>query len=278
MIYMETHSTDPCYNLAFEEYQLTHGPAGDILILWQNRNAVIIGQNQNAREEVDLEYAKATDTAVVRRITGGGAVYHDLGNLNYSLITDVDSAADLSLRSFSEIVSRALHTMGIPSEVSGRNDILIHGKKVSGSAQRIIGSRILHHGCILFKADPDRISRILTPDKLKYDSGSVKSAKSRITCIEEYLPDKITVSDFWNILKDQITDRNPVVYEPDDSELSRIQQLADEKYRTFGWNFGASPGYTVSGKNKYPGGALEFRANVVKGKIRNIQFLGDFMS
>ena len=144
MIYLETGSTDPAYNLAFEEYVLNHRTQGDILILWQNDNAVIVGRNQNASEEIDGGFVAEHGIRVVRRNTGGGAVYHDLGNLNYSFITDAVQDAAAHKNGFSEMVSGALRGLGLDAEVSGRNDILVSGYKISGTAQQVCKGRILH--------------------------------------------------------------------------------------------------------------------------------------
>ena len=148
--YLETGSRDPFYNLAFEEYVLAHRIEGDYLILWQNDNTVVIGRNQNAEEEIDRAFVEAHGVRVVRRTTGGGAVYHDLGNLNYSFITDAGEAENLTMGRFTKPVTSALQGLGLWAEASGRNDILVEGRKVSGTAQRLLNSRILHHGTLLF--------------------------------------------------------------------------------------------------------------------------------
>ena len=152
--YLETGSTDPCYNLAFEEYVLKNRTEGDWLILWQNANTVVVGLNQNTAEEINPEFVTAHNVTVVRRETGGGAVYHDLGNLNYSFITDLGDAASLTIARFTLPVCRALEAMGVHAQTSGRNDITVDGQKVSGVAQRIYRNRILHHGTLLFDSDP----------------------------------------------------------------------------------------------------------------------------
>ena len=144
--YIETGSTNPCFNLAFEEYILKNRREGDWLMLWQNANTVVVGLNQNTAEEINAAFVREHNITVVRRTTGGGAVYHDLGNLNYSFITDLGDAASMSIEQFSRPVCRALAAMGVRAEVSGRNDIMVGGKKVSGVALRIYKDRILHHG------------------------------------------------------------------------------------------------------------------------------------
>ena len=161
--YLETGSTDPAYNLAFEEYILTHRMDGDYLILWQNDNTVVVGQNQNTAAEINRAFVEAHGVHVVRRTTGGGAVYHDLGNLNYSFITD-EEAGSLRLERFTAPVVDALASLGLQAEASGRNDILVEGRKVSGTAQRVYKTRILHHGTLLFDSDPDMVAGALNVD------------------------------------------------------------------------------------------------------------------
>ena len=187
MFYLETGSVDPAYNLAFEEYVLTHRTKGDYLILWQNDQSVIIGQNQNTLEEINEAFVKTHGIRVVRRQTGGGAVYHDLGNLNYSFITDWNDDADIAIRKFTDAVADALKSLGLRAEASGRNDILIDGRKVSGTAQRILGHRILYHGTLLFDTDPEMIAGALHADPAKFTSKSTKSVRSRVGSIRESL-------------------------------------------------------------------------------------------
>ena len=202
--YMETGSIDPAYNLAFEEYVLRNKKEGDFLLLWQNDNAVIIGRNQNTEEEIDKAFVEAHGIKVVRRITGGGAVYHDLGNLNYSFITDCTAFNKDALAAFTEPVAAALRALGAPAQLSGRNDIVIEGKKVSGTAQRIQDGRILHHGTLLFQSDPEMIAGALKADPDKFRSKSTKSVRSRVGNIADYLLSYVSLAYSYNELAGEI--------------------------------------------------------------------------
>ena len=276
--YLETGSTDPAYNLAFEEYVQTHRRNGNYLILWQNKNAVIIGRNQNAEEEINAAFVKMHDIKVIRRNTGGGAVYHDMGNLNYSFITDAGDIAQRSAQLFTAPVVGALRALGMDAEASGRNDILISGRKVSGTAQHIIQGRILHHGTLLFESNPEMIAGALNPDPTKFQSKSVKSVRSRVGNIRSFLPSDMTLQAFWNYLKTALSADGIVPASLTDDELAEIQKLKAEKYDTWDWNFGRSPKFQRKAKNRYAGGALEIHLSVADGYIQDIRIVGDFLS
>jgi lipoate-protein ligase A len=274
MLYFETGSTDPAYNLAFEEYVLTHRTVGDILILWQNDNAVIIGRNQNTAEEINQSFVDAHGIHVVRRNTGGGAVYHDLGNLNYSFITDEGA----SRNAFTQPVVRALCALGMDAEASGRNDILVSGKKVSGTAQQISKGRILHHGTLLFDSDSSMISGALTPDPGKYQSKGVKSVRSRVGNIRAFLQQDMTITAFWAHLKRTLGDAGMVEAQLTAEELAQVEKLKAEKYDTWQWNYGRSPAYDTQVKRRFTGGTLDVRLTVKQGVIAQIKFYGDFLA
>ena len=250
VFYLETGSTDPCYNLAFEQYILEHRTEGD----WLHR------------------------IAVVRRMTGGGAVYHDLGNLNYSFITDAGDAALQNLSRFTEPVCRALGSMGVAAESSGRNDILVDGKKVSGVAQRVHQGRILHHGTLLFDSDRDMIAGALRADPAKFASKSTKSVRSRVGNLKDYLPEGTTIEQFWDALRRELMDEDARPVALPEEDLAQIRDLADSRYRTWEWNYGKSPEYTAQNRKRWPGGTLDVRMNVRRGILRGIRFYGDFMS
>lgn len=277
-VYMETHSTDPAYNLAFEEYVLTHRRDANYLLLWQNDNTVVIGQNQNAEEEINRAYVEEHGIRVVRRTTGGGAVYHDLGNLNYSFITDAGEKDSLAKERFTEPVVCALCALGLQAESSGRNDILVSGKKVSGTAQRLLHGRILHHGTLLFDADPEAVAGALRVDSAKFRSKSVKSVRSRIGNIREYLAADMTMTEMWNYLKKALTDGEYTEETLSDAELEEVTRLRDTKYASWEWTFGKSPKYDMRNKRYWNGGSLEVCAAVSGGRIAQIAFYGDFLS
>ncbi len=278
VLYYETNSTDPCYNLAFEEYLLKNKGEGNILMLWQNANTVVVGLNQNTAEEINPAFTEEHGITVVRRTTGGGAVYHDLGNLNYSFITDLGDAASMSIRQFSQPVCAALASMGVKAEVGGRNDILIEGKKVSGVAQRIYKNRILHHGTLLFASDPAMISGALNVDPSKFASKSTKSVRSRVGNIKDYLPGDMSLQDFWSRLLEELAKDGAVKCTLTAQELDLITAEAEGKYRSWDWTYGKSPAYTMKKRARYPGGQLEVRLLVDKGLIRQAAFSGDYMA
>ena len=272
--YLETGSTDPAYNLAFEEFVLKNAPSGDWLILWQNANAIIVGRNQNALEEINREFVDAHNIKVIRRNTGGGTVYHDMGNLNYSFITDDDGS---SAARFTDPVVNALKGLGLDAESSGRNDILVSGKKVSGTAQQRIGGRILHHGTLLFDSNPDMISGSLNPDPTKFTSKSVKSVRSRVGNIRAFLPQDMTIQAFWAYLKTTLADSIvPVSLSAD--ELEQVLALKKEKYDTWQWNFGSSPKFDTQIKKRFDGGLLQIHLTVRRGIIDDLVIYGDFLS
>ena len=252
--YLETRSTDPYYNLAFEEYVLTHRTEGDYLLLWQNDNTVVVGRNQNTAEEINADFVEAHHIRVVRRGTGGGAVYHDLGNLNYSFITDAGEKEKLSFARFTEPVVKALCELGLPASASGRNDILVDGCKVSGTAQRLSGDRILHHGTLLFDSDPSLVAGALT------------------------VREDMTLPAFWEYLRTALAQGAFQETTLTEEELREVQRLRDEKYATWDWNYGKSPAYDMVNHRRFAGGTLEVHMNVRSGVIREIAFSGDFLS
>ena len=245
VIYLETGSQDPAYNLAFEEYVLAHRTEGDYLILWQNDNTVVIGRNQNAEEEIDRAFVEAHGVRVVRRTTGGGAVYHDLGNLNYSFITDAGEAENLAMERFTRPVVQALRGLGLQAEASGRNDILVEGKKVSGTAQRLLNGRILHHGTLLFDTDPDKVAGALRADPEKFRSKSAKSVRSRVGNIRDFLRTDMDLPAFWAYLKTAMAGEGFMTGALSPEELKAVETLKRSRYDAWEWNFGRSPAYDM---------------------------------
>ena len=276
--YFETNSTDPAYNLAFEEYILTHYRSGSILILWQNDNAVIIGRNQNTAEEINQSFVDAHQIRVVRRNTGGGAVYHDLGNLNYSFIADAGGIDKSATQLFLDPVIRALRGLGLDAGFSGRNDILVSGHKISGTAQQLSKGRLLLHGTLLFDSDPDMISGALNPDPTKFKSKSVKSVRSRVGNIRQFLQQDIDMRTFWNYLRTSLSGSNTFHQELTSEELASVLALKQEKYDTWEWNFGKSPKFHAQSKKRWPGGLLDIRMTVSGGNLVQIKIYGDFLA
>ena len=280
MKYLETGSFDPTYNLALEEYILRHHTEGEILMLWQNDNSIIIGLNQNTEAEINRSFVDQHHISVVRRITGGGAVYHDLGNLNYSFITDIDKAEQVVISKFADPIVKALISLGLDAEASGRNDILVSGRKVSGTAQRIINGRILFHGTLLFDSNPEIVANALNVDKDKFQGKASQSVKGRIGNIRDFLNEDMTLAEFKDyILRFLVGDSKQDTIQLSSSELATIEKLRKEKYSTWEWNYGVSPKYTYSNKKRFAGGSLEARVDVEKGGlIRDIVFYGDFLA
>ena len=275
--YLETASHDPAYNLAFEEYVLTHRMEGSYLILWQNDNTVVVGQNQNTQEEIDCRYVEEHGVHVVRRMTGGGAVYHDLGNINYSFITD-RQGDDLVFTRFTEPIVQALRALGLDAKASGRNDILVAGQKVSGTAQRYYQGRVLHHGTLLFDSDLDKVALALRADPLKFRSKASKSVRRRVGNIRALLPQDMELPAFWDYLKRSLLGGSYEELSLGADELAQVDALKVEKYDTWEWNYGRSPRCEMNNKQAWPGGILSVSMDVVDGKITEIAFHGDFLS
>ena len=276
--YLETGSTNPFYNLAFEEYVLLNRREGDCLLLWQNRNTIVVGQNQNTDEEINHSFVETHQIRVVRRSTGGGAVYHDLGNLNYSFITDKGDPEKMSVGRFMAPVVEALKGLGLHAEASGRNDILIDGKKVSGTAQRMTRNRILHHGTLLFDSNPEMVEGALRVDPEKYRSKGIKSVRSRVGNIRDFLKEDMTLPEFWKYLKGALLAQDFSADQLSPDELAAVTALKESKYDTWEWNYGHSPAYNFRNRKRFEGGSLEALVFVKDGIIEEAAFYGDFLS
>lgn len=278
MLYAETNSTDPTWNLAFEEYcfeELRQYP--QIMLLWQNANTVVIGRYQNAESEINFAAAKAAAATIVRRSTGGGAVYHDLGNLNYSFIFPAENIEDIDFSAAAKPMVEALRSMGVPAEPMGRNDLVVEGKKISGTAQRYHRGRMLYHGTLLFDSNLDILEAVLRVDRQKILSKGISSVKSRVTNIRQYLP-QYTVQDFWRKLVDYFAAAYGLQkYQPTRADLDRIAQLQREKYRSWDWTMGEAPEFQFCNSKRFPAGRLEIRLNIKNGSIEKCKIHGDFL-
>jgi len=237
LYYIGTGSTDPYYNLAFEEHIFESRREGTYVLLWQNDNAVIIGRNQNAEAEIDSAFAEKHGTRLVRRNTGGGAVYHDLGNLNYSIITDGSDAEDSA--ACTQLIVDALRSLGLDAQASGRNDILAGGKKISGTASRMSRGRMLFHGTLLFDSDLGRMAGVLTPGPEKFRGKAVKSVSGRVGNIRPMLANRMTLEEFWERIKAALLPAPFTALELNEKDLAEVRSLMERKYLSPEWNFGS---------------------------------------
>lgn len=271
-------TTDPAYNLAVEEalFDSLSSAGEEYFLLWQNAPSVIVGRHQNTLEEVNEEYVKAHHIPVVRRTTGGGAVYHDLGNLNFSFLRYMERGEDTSFSRYIKPIIKVLQHIGINAEMSGRNDMLAEGRKFSGNAQKKSGQKLLQHGTLLVSLDTSHLTDILTGNPDKYQSKGIASHKSRVANLIEFMPEyspeelmqKIKTVLMQFLVQEEILLSAEIAQE--------AEKLAENKYRTWEWNFGKSPAYAVKFRRRFSFGAVDFYANVNHGKIDECRFYGDF--
>ena len=275
MKFFYNSSTDAPFNLALEEL-IASCIEDDVFMLWRNRSAVIVGRNQNTAAEVDSSYAKENDIQIVRRMTGGGAVYHDLGNINYTICTAGRQLEDSAFSRNAACVVEALNRMNVPAEFSGRNDIIVDGKKISGSAKTVLSSRTLFHGTMLFDTDLSVLTKVLTPDPDKIRAKGIKSVRSRVGNLREILPD-MEVEEFISAFTNEIISINNAVLEDIPQELQlKAEQLANEKYRSWQWNYGTAMSYTFSKKKRFDFGSVQLNFNVKNNCIADLAVCGDF--
>lgn len=279
MKYIVNKSNNPAYNIALEAYAFRELLSEDeIFILWINEPAIIIGKHQNTIQEINKEYIDAHGIHVARRLSGGGAVYHDLNNLNYTIISNKSEEGAFDFKTFSQPVIETLADLGVKAEFTGRNDLEINGKKFCGNAQAYYKGRMMHHGCLLFDVDMTVLGDALKVSKDKIESKGIKSVRARVTNILDELPEKITVNEFSDKILAKMKETYPDMteYVLSEDELAKIKKSADEQFGNWDWVYGKAPEYTIERNVRYPAGKINTFANVEKSIIKNIKIYGDF--
>lgn len=279
-VYIEILTTDPAFNLALEEYVFEKMPRDrEYFLTWRNDNAIIIGRHQNTAAEINEEYVKEKNIKVVRRLSGGGAVYHDLGNLNFTFIADAQPGQKVDLRKFCQPIADTLCALGAKAEVDGRNDILIDGKKVSGNAQYVRQGRVMHHGTILFDSDTSVLGQALKPDPTKAQAKGVKSVRSRVTNARPCLSKDMTLEEFREALAKSLMTGGFERYVLTDADISAIRTLQSQRYATRDWNYGFCETGALIHKSRIEGcGTIEAHISLKDELISGIVFRGDYFS
>lgn len=275
LIYNE--SVNPAFNLALEEYVLTR-LQGEYILLWRNARAVIIGKNQNALEEIDEDYAREHSIAVHRRISGGGAVFHDLGNINYTVVKNRGEDDFGGYAQFTGPVIAFLAGLGVKAELSGRNDLVVDGKKISGNAQAAKNGRIMHHGTLLYSVSTQELAGVLRPSPAKISSKGIQSVRSRVTNLADHLSEPMTPDEFLRRLYafylESVGGIVPRTLTGEDTQA--VRKLEEEKFGTWEWNFGKSPPYDCQKQARFDFGSVDVRLAVKNGLLEKVRIFGDF--
>jgi len=279
MLCISHPNTDAWFNLAAEEFVLKNFDQ-DVFMLWQNDNAIVVGKHQNTLAEINYDFVKEQNIKVVRRLSGGGTVYHDMGNLNFTFIMNGHEGQMVHFRKFTQPIIDVLGKLGVEAKFEGRNDLTINGLKFSGNAEHVYKNRVLHHGTLLFSSELNNLTNALKVNPLKFQDKAVKSVRSRVTNISEHLKADLDVLGFKNLIMQHIVtmypDAETYLFTGDD--LDAISKLVSEKYSTWEWNFGYSPKYNFQKMIKTAGGFVEFQVKVEDGIIKDIRLFGDFFS
>ncbi|PQF25122.1 lipoate--protein ligase [Enterococcus mundtii] len=285
MIFVPNENHDPRVNLAIETFLLQEMPLEEpILLFYINEPSIIIGRNQNTIEEINREYVEEHGIHVVRRLSGGGAVYHDFGNLNFSFIMPDDGDSFRDFAKVTKPIIQALHELGISgAELKGRNDLVIDGLKFSGNAMYATNGRMFAHGTIMFDSDIDEVVNALKVKKEKIESKGIKSIRSRVTNIKPFLPEEkqgMTTEEFREDILLKIFGVSSVeevkTYELTEKDWEKINQISEQYYRNWDWNYGKSPDFNFSRQKRFSIGSIEVHLNVSEGIIEEVKIFGDF--
>ena len=276
MVYIETDSTDANFNFALEKYLMETSDLDDSYFLfWRTQPTLMIGKFQNTYQEINTAFARTHNINIVRRITGGGTIYTDMNGWQFSFIEKHPKKQEMDFDRFTRPVIDALASIGVTAYRSGRNDLLIDGRKISGNAQ--FKSRLvnLHHGSLLFNTDLMRLVRALTVDDEKLISKGIKSVKERVTNIADHMKTAITSEAFKDLMLKHIT-RDMKETTLTSADIEKVNQIKAQQFDTWEWNFGQNPKFNISKEKRFAGGRLTICVNVVQDVIQGIDFFGDF--
>ena len=278
MIYIETGSSDVYYNFGLENYFTVEKRLPDTAFLfWRTTPTLMVGKYQNLLEEINKPYADAHGIHLVRRMSGGGTIYTDLGGWQFTFIQHKD-AKQIEFHEYIFPVLDALAEMGVAAAFNGRNDLTIDGKKFSGNAQYRLGDCIVHHGSLLFDTDIGQMVASTTVDDYKITSKAIKSVRDRVTNISEHLPERMSAERFKEIMVRHIMGGSTDVYEVTPEDNARIRAIADEKFCAWERIYGANPKFNIDRTGRFAGGKMQFKLDVRKGRIESASIYGDFFS
>ena len=281
--YIENKESSPFYNLALEQAVFDRlDKQRCYCMLWQNQSSVIVGKHQNTAAEINAPFVDSRMISVTRRLSGGGALYHDFGNINFTFISDNhgENKWGIDFPFFCKPVQEALKSFGVPAVISGRNDMIVDGKKISCNAQYIRHGRVMHHGTLLYDTDLAVLTQALNPG-CSVTSKAIKSVQSRVANIKPYMKDDMSVEEFRAALRERLfTAFDMREYTLSDEDKAVAKTLCDQVYSQWSWNYGASPAYNVRKIRRVEGcGTVEALLDIAKGGvIGNIAFYGDFFS
>ena len=279
MLCILSPNTNPYFNLASEEYLLKHFQE-DLFFLYRNTPSIVVGKHQNTLAEINLPFVQEHEILVARRISGGGTVFHDLGNLNFAFFTSGKEGELVDYKRATLPILEALKEMGLEARLGKRNELLLKGLKISGTASHVFKQRVLHHGTLLFSSEMGKLSAALKSDQQNFTDRAVKSHRSRVTNISDHLAEAMDVEMFQERILDHMlrTFKDASPYLLSQSDIFEIKTLRDSKFSTWEWNFGYSPKYHFFRSISFPAGLLELHMNVEKGVIKELKILGDFTS
>ncbi|MDW7669343.1 MAG: lipoate--protein ligase [Bacillota bacterium] len=279
MKYIETNWDVPYYNFALEDYLLNKADEGDYVFFYIHKPSIIVGKYQNTIEEVNKDFIEENNITVARRLSGGGAVYHDHGNLNFSFVHKASKSDMNNFKKFTKPVVDALKELGLNAHLSGRNDILIDDKKISGNAQYYTNGRLLHHGTLLYDSQMSNLVKSLKVRDLKIKSKGIKSVKSRVANISDFLNNKLPIEDFKDyLLKSFYQSRDIEKHDLDEEAMNYIEKKVKEQFSTWDWNWGKSPNFEIQKIDKFPFGILDTRLDIKDGLISHCKIYGDYFS
>ncbi len=278
MLCIKIDNKNPYFCLAAEQY-LMHNFSEDIMMLWQSENTVVVGKHQIAQAEVNVPFIHKKNVNVARRISGGGTVFHDKGNINFTFIKSVENTASIRFKDFSKLIIEPLHLLGVDAYDNKTNDILVDGKKISGSSEHIYKKRVMHHGTLLFNADLKKLGNSLSKDDSKYKSRAVASNRSTVANIADYLQKQITTNEFFDFLfRHFLQKENHKEYQLTEEDIKQITNLENTKFSTEEWIWGYAPKYQFTNLFKDKEKSLQINFSVEKGLITTSNIRGNLWS